>query len=476
MKAKINKQLLATTFLFGAFVLSLATIGNSSAINLKADGSAFAIEFESNKNKIGTEAYQESSFHSGVGTTLTELGNSVEFTYSQFANPTGVWQTINSGGYFFNNDAITGMESISLVKSLQNEIIDIFWSDTILFSEVQHELFDSTSLLNIFCDFNGEAPNYIKVCAVNNVTLVSGSIEFSCVSGPVEAGKFQFGSYPQSMVSESSLISTLNGEAGILPSSSDSQGWTDYGYYINGAVESFMWYIDVINGADQYRGVYFTSYRPFTTVTDSTNTYQDDNGFITSTVYWFKYEPITWRILEINADDALLMCNIAIDSQQYYHSTSNRTIGETTIYPSNYEHSYIRSWLNDNFYNTAFNVEEKAIIQTTNVDNSALSADTRDTTYECPNTNDKIFLINYLSFTTEGIEYGLNTYDSRMLEPSDYSISQGIYESPQGFSTWMQRSPRNTNVRVVYFNGDKNGENQVNNTSIGVVPFLRVSR
>lgn len=138
MKAKINKQLLATTFLFGAFVLSLATIGNSSAINLKADGSAFAIEFESNKNKIGTEAYQESSFHSGIGTTLTELGNSVEFTYSQFANPTGVWQTINSGGYFFNNDAVTGMESISLVKSLQNEIIDIFWSDTILFSEVQH--------------------------------------------------------------------------------------------------------------------------------------------------------------------------------------------------------------------------------------------------------------------------------------------------------------------------------------------------
>ena len=296
------------------------------------------------------------------------------------------------------------------------------------------------------------------------------------MSGPVEAGKFQFGSYPQSMVSESSLISTLNGEAGILPSSSNSQGWTDYGYYINGAVESFMWYIDVINGADQYRGVYFTSYRPFTTVTDSTNSYQDDNGFITSTVYWFKYEPINWRILEINADDALLMCNIAIDSQQYYHSTSNRTIEETTIYPSNYEHSYIRSWLNDNFYNTAFNVEEKAIIQTTNVDNSALSADSRDTTYECPNTNDKIFLINYLSFTTEGIEYGLNTLDSRMLEPSDYSISQGIYESPQGFSTWMQRSPRNTNVRAVNFNGDRNGENEVNNTSLGVVPFLRVSR
>ena len=57
--------------------------------------------------------------------------------------------------------------------------------------------------------------------------------------------KVYFGEYPQSEVKESDLTATLNMETGANPTSENAGKWTDYGYYISGSVESYMWYIDV---------------------------------------------------------------------------------------------------------------------------------------------------------------------------------------------------------------------------------------
>ena len=186
----------------------------------------------------------------------------------------------------------------------------------------------------------------------------------------------QFGTYPQSKVTDATLLSRLNAARGTLPTSANSQAWTDYGYYINGSVSSYMWYIDITDGTEEYRGVYFTSYRPYYTTNKSSTSgysYQDDNGYTTRSVYWFKYEPITWRVLDVQSNRAFLMADLVLDSQDYHYSWAGRTIGGSTGYANNYKESHIRSWLNDNFYNTAFNTKEKARIQTTTVDNSAAS-------------------------------------------------------------------------------------------------------
>ena len=75
--------------------------------------------------------------------------------------------------------------------------------------------------------------------------------------------KITFGSYPQTKVTEASLTATLNTKAGTLPTSDNSQAWTSYGYYQNGSnSEDYMWYIDVEDGGEKYRGGYFTQYRP----------------------------------------------------------------------------------------------------------------------------------------------------------------------------------------------------------------------
>jgi hypothetical protein len=239
-----------------------------------------------------------------------------------------------------------------------------------------------------------------------------------------------------------------------------------------------MWYIDITNEADEYRGVYFTSYRPYYIYGSSStsNSYQVVNNYYTSNVYWFKYEPITWRVLDVQGSSAFLMADLVLDSQDYHYSRADRAIGGRTIYPNNYEHSHIRSWLNDNFYNTAFTAAEKARIQTTTVDNSAASTGYSYNKFACANTSDKVFLLSYAEATNAS--YGLSTDASRQLQPSAYAQSQGVYtDTSYGDSYWWLRSPSSSYVydalSVSYY-GNVNDIN-IYNTIIGVVPALWIS-
>jgi hypothetical protein len=278
--------------------------------------------------------------------------------------------------------------------------------------------------------------------------------------------------YPQTKVIDESLITILSSEAGTPPTPENLQSWTDYGYYRSSVVSSYMWYIDLAHEAIQYRGVYFTNYRPFNT-TSSSGSYQDENGYYASTIYWFRYEPILWRVLDVQNGEAYLMANIIIDAQDYYYSPCNRTIGEDTITANNYEHSHIRAWLNETFYDTAFTSEEQAKIQTTNVDNSAISTGYATNEYACADTNDKIYLLSFEEATSAA--YNLDTYQERQLFPSDYASSQGAYKS-NSIGEWWFRSPDTlgaTNVRGVNYNGYFS--TQVYYTHKGITPALWLS-
>ena len=79
--------------------------------------------------------------------------------------------------------------------------------------------------------------------------------------------------------------------------------------------------------------------------------------------YYFKVEPIRWRILSESNGTAMIMCDIIIDVGIY---GTNRT-------KNNYALSEVRQWLNDTFYQTAFTSLERELILATNVDNSAKS-------------------------------------------------------------------------------------------------------
>lgn len=243
----------------------------------------------------------------------------------------------------------------------------------------------------------------------------------------------------------------------------EGHDWTDYGYYSSGSVNSYMWYIDINNSGSLYRGVYFTSFRPNETYKERSidNSYQDTNGYLNNSVHWFKYEPISWRVLDVEGGKAFLMADIVIDSQ-HFHTSSN-----------NYENSYIRSWLNNDFYDTAFNIEEKLNIEMTTVDNSLASTGRETNPYICNDTEDNVFLLSYVEANDES--YGLNTTASRLLGPSDYAKSQGVIMN-ENKSNWWLRTPHFSlaysgfNVYEGMFNADF-----VDYTSIGVVPALWIS-
>ena len=303
-------------------------------------------------------------------------------------------------------------------------------------------------------------------------------------------GYVKFGSYPKTKVADSSLINILNSKAGMLPTSSNSYAWNSYKYYIAGNASDFMWYIDVVQGGVKYRGVYFTSYRPDDTARSSStdNTYQDDNGYTTSTVYWFKYEPISWTILSENTTDgtALILCDMIIDSQEYYITYGvMRTIDGKIVSPNNYAHSTIRKWLNETFYNTAFSELQKQIILTTTVDNSAASRGYSSINYVCENTEDKIFLLSEqeVTNTAYGFASSTSTNDTaRRKKTTDYAQAQGADTMTStdyaGNGGWWLRSPAYESFgsahEVNSFGNVSSYIGYVNSVDRGVVPALQI--
>ena len=210
-----------------------------------------------------------------------------------------------------------------------------------------------------------------------------------------------------------------------------------------------------------------------------------DNSSVTSgNTYYFKVEPIRWRILSESDGNAFILCDSIIANRDYHHTTSSTTIDGQTIYANNYKYSDIRAWLNDEFYKTAFGDLQQALIQTTEVDNSAQSTGYSSNSYACENTSDKVFLPSYREVIT--IEYGFAsswTYDdtARQMLTSDFSRATGAYMSTDwsyyGNGRWWLRSPRNDYshyARIVNLDGLAGYGSDVN-FDYGVVPALNLT-
>ena len=280
--------------------------------------------------------------------------------------------------------------------------------------------------------------NYVFKVPATNITITT------TITRPYTRNdnKIYFGRYPQIKVTDDTLINELNSLAGTKPTATNKYNWTDYNYYISSNITSFMFYQDIDydnNGDYDYRGVFFTQYRPdyCSNSSSSYNSNQDDNGYSTSTIYWFSYDPIEWNILSESNGKALIIANLILDSQDYYPNSSSYysfSHNGGTGYASNYELSNIRKFLNENFYNTAFNDLQKGIIETTTVDNSASSTGSSSNSYACKNTKDKMFLLSYKESNTY-----YNSSSSRVAKGTDYAKSQGLYVSEN--SVWWLRSP-----------------------------------
>lgn len=265
-------------------------------------------------------------------------------------------------------------------------------------------------------------------------------------------GKIYFGEYPQTKVVDNGIVATLSQMSGARPAKANAGSWTDYGYYNEGSLDEYMWYMDLEYQGERYRGVYFTSYRPEGTndPCNADSSDQDDHNYFVDTLYWFKWEPIEWRVLEKSGGEAFIMSNVILDMLQFYHeSTGTRTLNGETVYVNNYKESDIRAWLNDDFLSQAFDKYEQKLIKTSVVDNSAATSDNESSIkFDCANTEDKVFLLSYQDMLNS--QYGFPTSkksnSARQFKATDYAQAQGgsvpvgsgIYD---GYGWVWMRSP-----------------------------------
>lgn len=305
-----------------------------------------------------------------------------------------------------------------------------------------------------------------------------------------------FGYYPQSDVTDE-VGGLLSSYVSVLPTSKDRKNWNDYGYFL--ASENsydYAWYKDVIFEGKKYRAVYFTTYRPIYTShsASQTGTYQEESGYIKGNVYWFKFEPVKWRILNEGGGLTTLLAEKILDGKEYNSSNESTLKNGKTVYANNYENSFVRAWINGEFYDLAFSGEQKTLINAVEIDNSARSTNPdNDATfwekgvnsYACGNTNDKVWLLSAQEATKAG--YGFSTDvaakdAARQKKVTAYGLCQGCYASTtenKGNSGWWLRSPVSTfgvyAIRYASDDGRVNAGGSVDFAFYGVVPALQIS-
>ena len=358
------------------------------------------------------------------------------------------------------------------------------------------------------CDFttkvvlpaNGKHSYVCDVCTTCN--------ECNPVKYTREGKYIYFGHWPQTLERDETVIAKLTEMAGKPPLPRDKEN--PYNWESHEGT-TYMWQKIVIYNGTKYLGVQMNDYRASGVY--SLSSYIMKNGYFTSEVYWFKYEPIKWRILTTSGNSAYIMSDIALDSfsiqpnrkgeirDGLYADYNNSPGVPDGTYANNWEYCFLRQWLNDTFYNAVFNGLQKEIIQTTHLDNTARSSNPNDYPKyygygekagknkfadQCKDTDDKIFLPSLRDITTTA--YGFNKDvlakdPARNLQATDFAKLHGapMNTNDKKYVTWYTRSPSPANGNQGYatFVLDRHAKGAIDSTDLtpdgGVVPALWIT-
>lgn len=154
---------------------------------------------------------------------------------------------------------------------------------------------------------------------------------------------------------------------------------------------------------------------------------QDNNGKEAS--------PIEWIVLDVVDNKCLIVSRVVIDAQPF-----NSVRADVT-----WETSTLRKWLNNEFVQTAFSIEELTAIQSTHVSN-ADNEGAADWSYDGGNdTEDKVFLLSY----SECNKY-FSSLSDWYTNPSEYAKSKGTYSSMENeYCSWWLRSKGNSSYTML---------------------------
>lgn len=251
----------------------------------------------------------------------------------------------------------------------------------------------------------------------------------------------EYGYYPQSHVSDSSLIASLN-ELTVTNAA---------GYY---EFESNYYYKTTaqINISGQSAAYYF----------------DDDTKINDGETYWFRCDPIEWTIMSDDGSNIIVMSLKLIDSNIWNTTDVN-----------NYKDSSIRHWLNNEFYTMAFSLAPyTGDVLDTEVDNSVGSTGVETNHYACENTTDKVFLPSakqlwYGNATNEKNEF-------RQAFSTEFTRVRNTTLVANGSGEYWTRSPSSEDEKNVLTINQYGAFNTVNNASSGyhysIRPMIRIPK
>ena len=195
-------------------------------------------------------------------------------------------------------------------------------------------------------------------------------------------------------------------------------------------------------------------------------------------------EPIEWQVLAKEEGQTLLISRYALDCKPYNEERADVT----------WEICTIRSWLNNSFYNTAFDAsEQERIVEVTNSNPDSYVFYNSDYAIELyvnqwgisetsvrslgasggNATSDKVFLLSY----EEALSY-FNSDEERKCSPTAYAIAQDAF-SADGTSTgrcwWWLRSPGIGQNRAMCVNHDGALDYFVDDVDESVRPALWIA-
>ena len=126
-------------------------------------------------------------------------------------------------------------------------------------------------------------------------------------------------------------------------------------------------------------------------------------------------QPIEWQILSKEKNKILVISRYSLEKMRFGSS-------------NNWKNSYIRHWLNNDFYNNAFSEDEKKSINSFGDDN--------------------IFLLS----KEEAEKYFANN-DARMCKATEYALSEHAWRDDNGNICWWLRSPDHFHIdnNCVYY-------------------------
>ncbi|MDE6635512.1 MAG: hypothetical protein K2K09_02765, partial [Lachnospiraceae bacterium] len=186
-------------------------------------------------------------------------------------------------------------------------------------------------------------------------------------------------------------------------------------------------------------------------------------------------EPIKWRVLSVDGDDAFLLADQILDAKPYNEKQEDVT----------WETCTLREWLNKNFYNEAFNDEEKkAVIETVVVNENNPVCNTEGGN----DTKDKVYLLSIAE--ASDATYGFDTEFTELTESSKTrrakntdiakvnNVWSSTYDGTVGVGYWWLRSVGCLSNNALYVDYDGCGNDfgySVNYGKFGVRPALHIN-